>query len=297
MAFKDLFTAPKPLIACIHLMPLPGSPRYAGTMREIYDTALAEAAIFAQYAIDGLIVENFRDAPFYPHALPAETIAALTAVTREIVRVAPVPVGVNALRNDAQAALAIATAAEADFIRVNVHMGTVVSDQGLIQGNSHATLRLRAALRSHVLIFADAGVKHATPLADRGLATEVRDLTERGLVDAIIVSGDYTGAAYEPGRCGHGSPAYDSTDSHWQRRDTGQSAAGLRPGGRTDCRKLLQDGRPGGEPGGGSSCQKVYGYAESIATCAMSTGVRQNATRGAPGGHTGVTRAGCLCWG
>jgi membrane complex biogenesis BtpA family protein len=195
MTFRDLFTSPKPLIACIHLMPLPGSPRYAGSMRDIYDTALAEAAIFTQYATDGLIVENFRDAPFYPHALPAETIAALTAVTREIVRVAPVPVGVNALRNDAHAALAIATAAEADFIRVNVHMGTVVSDQGIIQGNSHTTLRLRAALRSRVLIFADAGVKHATPLADRGLATEARDLTERGLVDAIIVSGDYTGAA------------------------------------------------------------------------------------------------------
>ena len=86
MVFRDLFTAPKPLIACIHLMPLPGSPRYAGTMREVYDTALAEAEIFARYPIDGLIVENFRDVPFYPHALPAETIAALTAVTREIVR-------------------------------------------------------------------------------------------------------------------------------------------------------------------------------------------------------------------
>ncbi len=84
MAFRDLFTAPKPLIACIHLMPLPGSPRYAGSMREVYDTALAEAAIFAQYPIDGLIVENFRDAPFYPHALPAESIAALTAVTRDV---------------------------------------------------------------------------------------------------------------------------------------------------------------------------------------------------------------------
>jgi len=198
MTFRDLFTSPKPLIACIHLMPLPGSPRYAGTMREVYDTAMAEADIFARYAIDGLIVENFRDAPFYPHALPAETIAALTAVTREIVRVAQVPVGVNALRNDAQAAMAIATATEADFIRVNVHMGTVVSDQGIIEGTSHATLRLRAALRSHVLIFADASVKHATPLVDRGLATEVRDLTERGLVDAIIVSGDYTGAPTRP---------------------------------------------------------------------------------------------------
>jgi len=198
MTFKELFPAPKPLIACIHLLPLPGSPRYGGTMRQVYDTALAEAEIFARYPIAGLIIENFRDMPFYPHQLPAETIAALAAVTREIVKAVHVPVGVNALRNDAQAAMAIATATEADFMRINIHMGAVVADQGILQGTSHATLRLRAALRSRVLIFADAGVKHATPLADRGLATETRDLTERGLVDAIIVSGDFTGEATRP---------------------------------------------------------------------------------------------------
>ena len=194
MDFKALFPTRRPLIACIHLLPLPGSPRYTGQIRAVYDVALAEVAIFQRYAIDGLIVENFRDVPFYPHRLPAETIAALSAVTREIVRVAQMPVGVNALRNDAQAAMAIATATEAAFIRVNVHMGTVVADQGIIQGLSHKTLRLRAALRSPVLIFADAGVKHATPLGDRGLASETRDLGERGLVDAIIVSGVRTGA-------------------------------------------------------------------------------------------------------
>ncbi len=194
MGFRDLFTTSKPLIACIHLLPLPGAPRYTGNMREVYDTALAEAAILTRYAVDGLIIENFRDVPFYPDTLPAETIAALAAVTREIVRAVDVPVGVNALRNDAQAAMAIATATAADFIRVNVHMDAVISDQGIIQGTSYATLRLRAALHSKVLIFADVGVKHATPLGSRGLADETRDVTERGLVDAIIVSGTSTGA-------------------------------------------------------------------------------------------------------
>lgn len=193
MAFKDLFKSQKPLIACIHLMPLPGSPRYTGNMRAVYDTALAEVEIFKRYSVDGLMVENFRDMPFYPDRIPAETIAALTALTREIVKVVQVPVGVNALRNDARAALAIATATEADFIRVNVHMHAVVSDQGIIEGAGHETLRVRAALRANVLIFADAGVKHAAPLGDRGLALETRDLAERGLADAIIVSGKATG--------------------------------------------------------------------------------------------------------
>jgi uncharacterized protein len=88
---------------------------------------------------------------------------------------------------------------QADFIRVNVHMDAVVSDQGILQGASHETLRLRAALHSDVFIFADAGVKHAAPLGHRGLAAEAQDLTERGLVDAIIVSGDFTGSATRPG--------------------------------------------------------------------------------------------------
>jgi membrane complex biogenesis BtpA family protein len=163
-------------------------------MQHVYDTSLAEVEIFMRHGIDGLIVENFRDKPFFPGRVPAETIAALASLTREIVKRVNVPVGVNVLRNDAEAAIAIATATGAHFIRVNVHMNAVVSEQGIIEGRSHETLRLRAALRSNALIFADVGVKHAAALADRGLATETKDLAERGLVDAIIVSGELTGA-------------------------------------------------------------------------------------------------------
>lgn len=193
-----MFPGPKPLVACIHLLPLPGAPLYGGSMAEVYEKALAEAALFERHGVEGLIVENFRDRPFYPGKIPAETLAALAAVTREVVKRTRLPVGVNALRNDAGAALAAATAAEAHFIRVNVHMGAVVSEQGIIQGAGHETLRLRAALRSGVLIFADVGVKHAAPLADRGLAAETRDLAERGLADAVIVSGETTGAETRP---------------------------------------------------------------------------------------------------
>lgn len=194
MIFKDLFKNPKPIIACIHLMPLPGSPNYSGKITEVYDTALSEVEIYKRYPINGLIIENFRDMPFYPNKLPAETIAAMAAVTREIVNVVQIPVGVNALRNDAQSALAIASATEADFIRVNVHLDAVVADQGIIEGAAHETLRLRANLKSDVLIFADVGVKHSAPLGNRGLAAQTRDLSERGLADAVIVSGASTGS-------------------------------------------------------------------------------------------------------
>jgi uncharacterized protein len=190
-----LFQNSTPIIACVHLQALPGAPNYQGKIADVYQRALDEAALFKEEGVDGLIVENFNDAPFYPHSLPAETIAAMAAISREIVQETGLPIGINALRNDAQAAMAIAVASEAHFIRVNVHLGAVVADQGIIQGNAHETLRLRAYLKSRVLIAADVGVKHAAPLVERGLAAEAHELSERGQVDGLIVSGAFTGAA------------------------------------------------------------------------------------------------------
>jgi membrane complex biogenesis BtpA family protein len=188
--------ARKPVIGCVHLLPTLGSHQHDGDVQRIYDTAVAEAQLMLDHGVDALIVENFRDGPFPPDRVPVETVATLAGVTREIVRCAGVPVGVAVLRNDAEAAMAIATATGASFIRVNVHVGAALAAQGLLQGRSHATLRLRAALKSGVSIYADAGVKHSTPWAYPDLADEVRDLSS--CADAIIVSGSLTAVETEP---------------------------------------------------------------------------------------------------
>ncbi len=71
----------------------------------------------------------------------------------------------NVLRNDALAALGVAVAAGADFIRVNVHTGAMLTDQGIIQGEADQTLRMRRYLNAErIQIFADVLVKHAVPL-------------------------------------------------------------------------------------------------------------------------------------
>jgi len=105
-----------------------------------------------------------------------------------------VPIGVNVLRNDGCAALAIAHAVGASFIRVNVLCGARVTDQGVIQGIAHELMRDRARLgAANVKVFADVDVKHSAPLAPRPIAEEVADTVERGLADAVIVSGTGTG--------------------------------------------------------------------------------------------------------
>jgi hypothetical protein len=184
----------------VHLKPLPGAPLFGGSLAEVIDAALRDARAIAGGGADGVLVENFGDRPFFATRVPPETIASMTRIIAEIAGAIRSPLGVNVLRNDARAALAIAAAAGASFIRVNVHTGAMVTDQGIIEGDAAETLRYRSGVAPDVAIFADHLVKHATPLANVDVVQSAKDLRQRGLADAIIVTGAETGAAADPKR-------------------------------------------------------------------------------------------------
>jgi len=187
------------LIGVVHLAPTPGAPRYAGSFERVIEAAVTDAAALVEGGADAIVVENFGDAPFHATDVPAETVASLALATRAVIGVAgEVPVGVNVLRNDVRAALGICAATGARFVRVNVHTGAAVTDQGLIQGRADETLRERARLCPDVAIMADVHVKHATPLGSETTAEAAVDLVGRGLVDVVIVSGTGTGRPPEP---------------------------------------------------------------------------------------------------
>jgi membrane complex biogenesis BtpA family protein len=182
------------LIGMVHLLPLPGSARWAGSMDRVIDAALADAQVLVGGGMDALLVENHGDVPFTPDRVEASAVAAMSVVAREIRRAHPgVPLGVNVLKNDARSALAVACAVGADFIRVNVHAGAVVADQGVIQSDAYHTLRERRLLAADTAIFADVQGKHAVPLAPVELELEARDVVYRGLADALVVTGKATG--------------------------------------------------------------------------------------------------------
>jgi hypothetical protein len=183
------------LIGMVHVAPLPGSPRWNGSMETVVAAAVADARALVDGGMDAVLIENYGDAPFTPGRVEPATVAALTVVAREVRAVlARAPIGINVLKNDARAALAIACAVGARFIRVNVHAGAVVADQGLVQSDAYATLRDRRLLGADVAIFADVGGKHAMPLVPVDLEQHARDLTLRGLADGLVVSGQATGA-------------------------------------------------------------------------------------------------------
>ncbi len=186
-------------VGMIHLHPLPGSPRWAGDMKSVITAALADAEALVGGGMNAVMIENYHDIPFHPGRVPAETVAAMTVLVRAVGTSFPgLLTGVNVLRNDVESALGIAAATGARFVRVNVHTGTAVTDQGTIEGRAWKTLRKRRELGVEVGILADVRVKHSRPLVERPLAEEVRDLRLRGLADGVIVTGVATGAVTDP---------------------------------------------------------------------------------------------------
>ncbi len=198
MELNTLFETSTPVIGVVHLLPLPGSARWQGSMQAVMERAVQEAVALASGGVNGIIVENFFDAPFSKGTVDPAVVSAMTVIVSHLRQLVTVPMGINVLRNDAHSGLAIATCTGAEFIRVNVLTGVMATDQGLIEGDAHRLMRYRRELGADIKVFADVLVKHATPVGmtppETAMAAAVADTIHRGLADAVIVSGGATGS-------------------------------------------------------------------------------------------------------
>jgi membrane complex biogenesis BtpA family protein len=198
----------------VHLRPLPGSPLFdglpgSGALDAVIEAALADAEALDAGGIDAIMIENYGDVPFLKGRVEPVTVAAMTRVICEIARITRRPLGVNVLRNDPISAVSIAAACGASMIRVNVHTGAMVTDQGMIEGNARETIELRRRLGASVTVMADVNVKHAMPAAPFPVEVAAADAVERGLADALIVTGPRTGAGADVEEIRHVEAAVD----------------------------------------------------------------------------------------
>lgn len=194
MDLRAVFGTSQPVVGMVHLPALPGAPGNELDRDALRRRARSDATALADGGVDAVLVENFGDAPFYPDDVPKHVVASMTDLTRAVMDTVECPVGVNVLRNDAEAALAVAAATGATFVRVNVHVGARVTDQGLIEGRAYETVRHRDQLSADVAILADVDVKHSTSIGpEETAAASVADTVERGLADGVIVTGSSTG--------------------------------------------------------------------------------------------------------
>ncbi len=185
----------KPVIGVVHLPPLPGSPLFRGwetSIDEIIDRAVTDAMTLVEGGIDAIIIENFNDKPFKPRVREPETIAAMTAIVREVKKKTGAIVGVNILRNSGPEALAVAYATGASFIRVNALVYPIYTPAGFIEPVAREIADMKAKLNARIQVLADIHVKHAVSIPGLTITEEAIEAAERGLADALIITGART---------------------------------------------------------------------------------------------------------
>ncbi len=196
--FQTLFTNPKPLIGVIHVLALPGTPRNDRPIKEIVQVAAREAILYQGGGVDGIIVENMHDAPYLKGAVGPEIVAAMTAVSVAVRAAAPdISIGIQILAGANRETLAVALAADLDFIRAEGFVFAHVADEGIIESCAGELHRYRRAIGAErVQIWADVKKKHSAHAitADVSLGETVHAV-EFFQGDAAIVTGMVTGDA------------------------------------------------------------------------------------------------------
>lgn len=89
-------------------------------------------------------------------------IAAITSAVREAVKF---DIGVNAHKNDAEAALAVPVSAGASFVRITVLIGVVVGPERIVEGSASVALDIRHEYAAGIEIWADLYELTSWPLA------------------------------------------------------------------------------------------------------------------------------------
>ena len=191
----SLFQRIKPVVGVIHVGALPGTPRGSQPVSELAASARNEARMYGESGVDGVIIENMHDVPYLRGEVGPEIVAAMTAIAVEVKHECRLPVGVQILAGANIEAMAVAHAADLDFIRAEGYAYAHIADEGLIQASAAQLLRHRKMIgATRVQVWADVKKKHAAHAitADVSLG-ETAETVEFMGADCVIVTGSATG--------------------------------------------------------------------------------------------------------
>jgi membrane complex biogenesis BtpA family protein len=179
----------------VHVGALPGTPATRSSVREIVAQAVGEARIYRDGGVDGIAIENMHDVPYLRGSVGPEITAAMTAVALAVKDASGLPCGIQILAAANHEALAVAHAADLQFVRVEGYAFAHVADEGIIESSAASLLRFRRAIGGdRVQVWADVKKKHSAHAitADVGIG-ETAAAAEFMRADAVIVTGAATG--------------------------------------------------------------------------------------------------------
>lgn len=191
---ETLFGRPKPVIAMMHLLPLPGRPLYdrSGGVGAIVENLKRDLDTLQEGGVDGLLFCNEGDRP-YPLVTDRAPMTTMAAAIGELRPQISLPYGVDLLW-DGMAALAVAQAVQASFVR-EVFTGVYDSDMGLWQPDAAAALDYRERIGAgNIRMFFNIEPEFARPVSPRPIAALAKSVVTSSLADALLISGPMAGA-------------------------------------------------------------------------------------------------------
>jgi membrane complex biogenesis BtpA family protein len=169
---NEMFGTKKPIIAMLHLDPLPGDPRFGhdgGGLSDAVEHAKRDLDALQEGGVDGVIVSNEFSLPYQRH-MDFVTPASMAYIVGQLKSQLSVPFGVDAI-SDGLACIELAAACEANFVR-GTFSGVYVGDGGLYNNDFSMLMRRKAALHLDDLKM----LYFINPESDRNLDT--RELSE-----------------------------------------------------------------------------------------------------------------------
>jgi hypothetical protein len=198
---RALFGSDRALVGMIHVEALPGTPRAGRPVAAIAEAAAAEARVYRDAGFHAVMIENMHDRPYLARQAGPEVVAAMAVVASEVRRAVPLPLGVQVLAGANRAALAVAAAAGAAFVRVEGFVFAHVADEGPMASDAGELLRYRRSIGAEtVRVFADVKKKHSAHAVTADVdIVETAHAAEFFLADGVVVTGAATGQAADAG--------------------------------------------------------------------------------------------------
>jgi membrane complex biogenesis BtpA family protein len=186
------------LIGMVHLEALPGTPQHTIKVKEMIQRAVGDARTLQEGGMKGILIENMHDRPYQAGGVGPEIVAAMTMAATAVRQATGLPCGVQVLAAANREALAIALAADLQFIRAEAFVFAHIADEGLLQSCAADLLRYRRNIGAEsVFILTDIKKKHSAHAITSDISLEeTAHAAEYFLSDGLIVTGLRTG--YEP---------------------------------------------------------------------------------------------------
>lgn len=188
-ALSALFPHSKPIIGMVHVLPLPGTPYFGGSIEAIIERALSDARALEKGGADGILIQNRGDRTYAKDRSAPEAVACMALVGAAVKQAVNLPVGFHLLRNDVLGSLALAATCRGTFIRVGCGIGATYLPQGIVEADPSAVLTTRARLGlQNLLMFSDVDSFHYRPLVPTPPESVAAELRELNLADAAVIA-------------------------------------------------------------------------------------------------------------